>query len=169
MPRRWLPKAERLTARLTIGITLLVIVPLAGGLYLLSRDHYQNTVAARRTAAELETRMLEAALRHQMLKRDPRPTAIVCPHDRVALLAAVTARRAGLRVPQDLAVVGHYDLPDARLAEAPLTTFDAQVDQVGTLAFKLLHERLTGKRSEPKQIRIEPKLVVRASSGAAQL
>jgi PAS domain S-box-containing protein len=63
---------ERLTARLTAGITLLVIIPLAGGLYLLSRYQYQNTVAARWTAAELETGILAAALRHQMLRRDPR-------------------------------------------------------------------------------------------------
>ncbi len=70
MTRRWFPKLERLTARLTLGITLMVIVPLAGGLYLLSRYQYDHTVAARRTAAELENRILEAALRHQMLKRD---------------------------------------------------------------------------------------------------
>ena len=103
----------------------------------------------------------------RLLKRDPRPSAIVCPHDRVALLAAVAARRAGLRVPEDVAIVGHYDLPDARLAEAPLTTFDVQVDQIGRVAFELLYERLTGKRDEPKQIRIEPKLIVRASCGAS--
>jgi hypothetical protein len=72
MTAQWFPQIERLTARLTIGITLLVIIPLTGGLYLLSRYQYEHAVAARRRAAELENRILEAALRHQMLRRDPR-------------------------------------------------------------------------------------------------
>ena len=57
---------------MTIGITVLVLIPLTGGLYLLSRYQYEHAVAARRRAAELENRILEAALRHQMLRRDPR-------------------------------------------------------------------------------------------------
>ena len=72
MTAQWFPQIDRLTARLTIGITLLVIIPLTGGLYLLSRYQYEHTVAARRRGAELENRILEAALRHQMLRRDPR-------------------------------------------------------------------------------------------------
>lgn len=71
MTAQWFPQIERLTARLTIGITVLVLLPLTGGLYLLSRYQYAHTVAARQRAAELENRILEAALRHQMLRRDP--------------------------------------------------------------------------------------------------
>jgi DNA-binding LacI/PurR family transcriptional regulator len=73
----------------------------------------------------------------------------------------------GRQVPQDLAIVGHYDLPDARLAPVPLTTFDAKVDQLGQMAFSLLHERLSGRRDEPTQTRIEPRLIIRGSCGAA--
>jgi len=67
-----LPRMEPLTARLAAGMMLLVTIPLAGGLYLLARFQYDQTIAARRAAAELETRILEAALRHQMLRRDTR-------------------------------------------------------------------------------------------------
>lgn len=67
-----LPKVERLTARLAAGITLLVIVPLAAGLYLLARHQYERTIGARLAAAELENRILEAALRHQMMRKDSR-------------------------------------------------------------------------------------------------
>ena len=70
MRRPQLPQVERLTARLAIGITLLVIVPLALGLYLLSRYEYEHTITARRVAADLENRMIEVALRHQMITRD---------------------------------------------------------------------------------------------------
>lgn len=72
MTPTWLPKVDRLTARLAVGISLLVVVPLASGLYLLSRYQYEHTVAARRAAAELENRILETSLRHQMLTRDSR-------------------------------------------------------------------------------------------------
>lgn len=61
---------ERLTARLAAGITLLVVIPLAVGLYLLARFEYDHTIAARHAAAELENRILEAALRHQMVRMD---------------------------------------------------------------------------------------------------
>ncbi len=72
MRRLNLPKFDRLTVRLAVGITLLVIVPLSVGLYTLSRHHFQHTIAARRAAAELENRILEAALRHQMIEKDSR-------------------------------------------------------------------------------------------------
>lgn len=72
MNRPAAPRIERLTARLAVGIALLVMIPLAIGLYLLSRHEYGHTIAARRTAAELENRILEAALRHQMLRVDSR-------------------------------------------------------------------------------------------------
>jgi PAS domain S-box len=67
-----LPVLERLTARLATGITLAVMFPLALGLYVLSHYEYQHTLAARRGAAEFENRILEAALRHQMVARDSR-------------------------------------------------------------------------------------------------
>jgi len=71
MRRLRLPRAERLTVRLVGGLTLLIVFPLAAGLYLLSGFQYDYAVRARRGAAELETRLLETALRHDMLTRDP--------------------------------------------------------------------------------------------------
>jgi PAS domain S-box-containing protein len=67
-----LPEVERLSARIAVGIGLLVIVPLASGLYLLSRVQYEHAVDARRSAADLENRLLETALRHEMIDRDPK-------------------------------------------------------------------------------------------------
>ncbi len=65
-------KLDRLTLRLAAGITLLVIVPLSLGLWVLAWFHFNQTLSTRRAAAELENRMLEAALRHQMIQRDNR-------------------------------------------------------------------------------------------------
>jgi len=72
MRRMRLPEVERLSARIAVGIGLLVIVPLASGLYLLSRVQYEHAVDARRSAADLENRLLETALRHEMIDRDPK-------------------------------------------------------------------------------------------------
>jgi two-component system, NtrC family, sensor kinase len=69
---KWPPRLDRLTVRLAIGIALLVVIPLATGLYLLSRYQYTHSIGVRREAAELENRILETALRHQMLTRDDR-------------------------------------------------------------------------------------------------
>lgn len=59
---------NRLALRLAVGITVPVIGLLAAGLYALSEHHFHHTVEARRRAAELQNRLLEAALRHQMIE-----------------------------------------------------------------------------------------------------
>lgn len=125
-----LPKPERLTARLAVGITLLVIVPLAAGLYLLARHQYEQTIAARRAAAELENRILEAALRHQMIRKDSRlmteilqevgrqpevRRAMVLDHDGVVRMSS-REPDVGVRIPRDSAtcLVCHTMTPKAR-------------------------------------------------------
>ena len=125
-----LPKPERLTARLAIGITLLVIVPLAAGLYLLARHQYEQTIAARRAAAELENRILEAALRHQMIRKDGRlmteilqevgrqpevRRAMVLDHDGVVRMSS-REPDVGVRIPRDspTCLVCHTKTPGAR-------------------------------------------------------
>lgn len=60
---------NRLTLRLALAITVLVTGLLALGLYLLSEHHFERMVEGRRQAAELQNRMLEAALRNQMLEK----------------------------------------------------------------------------------------------------
>src|SRR5512140_89231 len=70
MRRLRIPHVERLAARIAVGVSLLLLGPLAGGLYLLSALQYDHAVTARRAAAEVENRILETTLRHDMLARD---------------------------------------------------------------------------------------------------
>ncbi len=63
--RPWL----RLEIRLALAVNALVTALLAGGLYVLSAHHFERMVESRRQAAELQNRLLEAALRHQMLEQ----------------------------------------------------------------------------------------------------
>ncbi|MBC8328851.1 MAG: PAS domain-containing protein, partial [Planctomycetes bacterium] len=61
---------DRLTARLAFGTALLVVGPLAAGFYALSQHHYDQSIEAQQRAAELQSRILEAALRHEMVDQD---------------------------------------------------------------------------------------------------
>jgi PAS domain S-box-containing protein len=143
MRKPTLPRMERLTARLALGIALLVMVPLAVGLYLLSRHEYGHTISARQTAAELENRILEAALRHQMLRVDTRlmteilrevgrqpevRRAMVLDHDGVVRLSSREAD-LGLRLTPDspTCMVCHAQQPEARPRSVLLREQDGQV------------------------------------------
>ncbi|MEU8527558.1 MULTISPECIES: GntR family transcriptional regulator [Streptomyces] len=94
-------------------------------------------------------------------------TAALCFGDREATLVLAAARRAGLDVPRDLALVS-YDNEFADVAETPLTAVSPPKFQVGRLAAQILLRRLAdGDASPLHQVRLRPRLVVRASCGAA--
>ncbi|MFF0312261.1 substrate-binding domain-containing protein [Streptosporangium sp. NPDC004379] len=92
-------------------------------------------------------------------------TAVVCFGDREAIMVVSAARRAGLAVPGDLAVVS-YDDEIAELAEVPLTAVSPPKRHLGRQAAELLLRRL-GEPDLPRhQIRLRPGVVVRRSCGA---
>ncbi|MFF6772505.1 substrate-binding domain-containing protein [Streptomyces sp. NPDC012637] len=98
--------------------------------------------------------------------RAARVTAALCFGDREAALVLAAARRAGLRVPDDLALVS-YDNEFADVAETPLTAVSPPKFQVGRLAAQVLLRRLAeGDASPLHQVQLRPRLVVRASCGA---
>ncbi|MFB7373392.1 GntR family transcriptional regulator [Streptomyces sp. NPDC056222] len=93
-------------------------------------------------------------------------TAGLCFGDREAALVLAAARRAGLRVPEDLALIS-YDNEFADVAETPLTAVSPPKFQVGRLAAQILLRRLAdGDASPLHQVQLRPRLVVRASCGA---
>jgi DNA-binding LacI/PurR family transcriptional regulator len=98
-----------------------------------------------------------------------RPDAIYVSSDTMSIGALRLLREVNLRVPQDIAVVGHDDLPPALQADPPLTTVQQPIAQTGVRAVEMLMEIIAGKSSEPKQIVLPNKLIVRASCGAVQL
>jgi len=96
-----------------------------------------------------------------------RPDAVFAANDPAAIGALKAAWDAGLRVPQDVAVVGAGDIAHGDLLRVPLTTVTWPRRDLGRRAGELLLARLDGDASGPCQrIVIPPQLVVRASSGA---
>lgn len=93
-------------------------------------------------------------------------TAVFCLGDRDASTLIVHARRLGLNVPGDLAVIA-YDDEVADLGEVPLTAVSPPKSEVGALAAELLLRRLEQGPATPiHQVKLQPRLVIRASCGA---
>ena len=93
---------------------------------------------------------------------DP-PTAVFAVTDMVALGLAGVARQLGLRIPQDLAIVGYNDIPLASRVSPGLTTMHVPIHEFGSVAVRLLLEQLESE-SVGRRVRFTPDLIVREST-----
>lgn len=101
-----------------------------------------------------------------LLDTAPRPTALLCMSDELALAALAAAAHRGLDVPAELSIVGFDDTPAARWAQPALTTVRQDLVGKGRLAGELaLHLLAGGRVPEPAIVDVE--LVVRNSTGPA--
>jgi DNA-binding LacI/PurR family transcriptional regulator len=97
----------------------------------------------------------------RLLALDDPPTAVFAHSDEVALGALRSIRRAGLRVPEDISVVGIDDHPLAELVD--LTTVHQPVREQGTLAAQMLLGLLRGDEVDPT-VTLPTRLVVRRTT-----
>jgi LacI family transcriptional regulator len=95
------------------------------------------------------------------------PDAIFCANDLLAIGALSALREAGLDVPADVALVGMDNTALAEVTWPTLTSVDLGSGERARIAAELLCERIEGLVGEPRMLGVEPRLVVRASSGAA--
>lgn len=102
----------------------------------------------------------------QLLAMEQRPTAIMCEHDLIARHVMMLLRGHGLRIPDDMAIIGFDDLPFSKYLQPPLTTVRQPLEQIGREAVNILIRRITGNFNDHAQIRLGTKLVVRQSCGA---
>ncbi len=99
----------------------------------------------------------------ELLSLPDRPTAIFAANDLSAIRVMEVAVELGLRVPDDLSVVGFDNVPEAANAVPPLTTLAQPLQQMGAEAVRLLLALLGGDANE-EHIRFPASLVVRAST-----
>jgi LacI family transcriptional regulator, galactose operon repressor len=97
-----------------------------------------------------------------------RPDAIFCANDLIAVGAMAALRDAGLDVPADVAVVGMDNTYLCDVTWPPLTTIDLGAAERARVAAELLLNRIERPNRRPREIGIEPRLVVRASCGATR-
>jgi DNA-binding LacI/PurR family transcriptional regulator len=103
----------------------------------------------------------------ELLERKVPFTALFAYNDISALGAIRAFQEAGLRVPQDVSVIGFDDIQGAAHSHPSLTTVRQPLVQMGRLAAQILLARIEGAKEYPAEIPIEPELVVRQSTARA--
>jgi DNA-binding LacI/PurR family transcriptional regulator len=95
------------------------------------------------------------------------PTAVLAMSDAMAIGVLRAARELGLRVPEDVSVVGFDDIDISQHTNPPLTTVHQPIRQKGESAVRLLLSVVERRDPTPEQLRLETRLVIRGSTGPA--
>lgn len=100
-----------------------------------------------------------------VLALKPRPEALFCFNDTIAVGAMVRAFEAGLRIPQDMAIVGCGNYHYSGKLRVPLSSVDQRAAEIGERTAKMIISQLEKPANvRPRSVVLEPRLVVRASS-----
>jgi len=94
-----------------------------------------------------------------------RPTAVACANDLLALGVLSEVLNRGIRVPEDLAIVGYDDISYVGDSIIPLTSIRQPRQELGIAAARLLIDEIQNKEHQHEHILFKPELIVRASSG----
>ncbi len=159
---------------LGLGHSRIGIITNAPLTYTASRDRlagYKEALKAR--GIKLDKRLVrtgdfteasgEAAM-NNLLKLSPHPTAVFVASDVVALGALRAIKRRGLRVPDDVSLVGFDDVPAASYVEPPLTTVRLPAYGIGWGAAERLIRLIAGEELDQLGVLLETELVVRDST-----
>jgi LacI family repressor for deo operon, udp, cdd, tsx, nupC, and nupG len=106
----------------------------------------------------------EAAARQLMVLRTNRPSAIFAVSDTLAIGAINGVRGAGLRVPEDIAVIGFDDIAVAAQIDPPLTTVAQPMKELGETAARLLLQRLRDPHAQVPGVLLPHRLILRRSA-----
>ena len=99
-----------------------------------------------------------------LLRLSPRPTAVVASNDWTAIGALHAIDAAGLRVPEDISLVGFDDIPLVSYTNPALTSVRMSAADVGATAFNALFSLIGGDRLEGDTYQVATRLVVREST-----
>lgn len=100
----------------------------------------------------------------QLLQDHPEIDALVCFNDLVAIGALQCCYKLGIKVSEDLAIIGYDDIPMASWVRPSLTTCRVNFEEMGGFASQLLVQRIRGCAEDCKNIVLEPELVLRYSA-----
>ena len=103
-------------------------------------------------------------LMQDLLKLQPRPDAVFCYNDLTAVGAIDAVLKTGLRVPEDIAIIGCGNLRYANYLRVPLSSIDHGTQELGKVAGELVLELGVHPDQPPKTILLPPVLVKRAST-----
>jgi LacI family repressor for deo operon, udp, cdd, tsx, nupC, and nupG len=126
------------------------------------RDHADQLAVATGDFS-IESGLAETAA---LLGADPRPTAVFCFSDEMAMGALEAFRRGGLACPRDISVIGFDDIRYARHLDPPLTTVSQPMEAIGHEAVRLLLAILSGEPQPVRHVTLLHQLVLRSSTQA---
>lgn len=112
------------------------------------------------------TREEGAQAARRLIDGHPEITAIVAANDLLALGAYDVLREHGLTCPDDLAIIGHNDMPLVDLVQPPLTTIRISHEEMGRQAADLLQQTIEAADSPVRNVVLPPRLIVRGSTAA---
>jgi LacI family transcriptional regulator len=95
----------------------------------------------------------------------PPPTAILASNDLSAFGAMDAARECGLRIPDDISIIGFDDVPQASFVYPRLTTIHQPLEQMGRVAVKMLLEQIEDQSRPPQRVTLPTQLIIRDSCG----
>ena len=136
---------------------------LKGAMARANRDRTRVTVSVAGGDFSIESGI---AAGDQLMSGSTPPTSIFCFNDEMAIGVVHTARQRGMRVPDDLSVVGFDDIRFAQYCDPPLTTIRQPMRELGEATVQLLLNILSGNVKDAVSVTLPHALIVRASTGA---
>jgi LacI family transcriptional regulator, repressor for deo operon, udp, cdd, tsx, nupC, and nupG len=100
---------------------------------------------------------------NQLLALPEPPTAVFAVSDYLATGALMAIKQAGLKVPENISLVGFGDVEFAAYSDPPLTTVSVPAYEIGRLAAKVLMEAIDQEASQPRQYCLDADLIIRNS------
>lgn len=98
-----------------------------------------------------------------LLTQSSRPTAVFCCSDTIAVGAYQAIQQQGLRIPQDLSIIGYDDIELARYLSPPLSTICQPKAELGKLAVEALLQRIKNPNENYRTLVLEPTCILRGS------
>jgi len=102
----------------------------------------------------------------EYLQKPDRPTAIVAINDNCAISMLAAAFRIGIKVPEELAIVGFDNVGMTTQVQVPLTTINVHRTDIGTMAAQVLIDQIEERSTEPAHVVLPTELIIRESCGA---
>jgi LacI family transcriptional regulator len=103
----------------------------------------------------------------RLLNRTPRPTAVLASNDMTAIGALGAIHEHGLRVPDDISVIGFDDIEISAFTQPALTTVRLSRPEIAKVAFRALYDTYQNPTAKGEEFTITPTFIVRNSTGPA--
>lgn len=101
----------------------------------------------------------------QMMKRNTLPTALICAYDEVALAMIHSFTRYGVRIPEQVSIMGINDIPMAAYGQIPLSTVCIFQKEQAAIAINMLYDKIFENSQITQHVSVSHRLIIRKSTG----